>query len=56
MGDDGGEIIVLRVPPKLYARAIGCNDLGWIARATRRNLDLKIDTRNALDHLNHLTH
>jgi hypothetical protein len=46
MSDDGGEIIVLRVPPKLYAGAIGsCNDLGWIAQAPRRNLDLKYQKR-----------
>ena len=57
MPNDGGEIIVLWFPPERRAGAFGsCNDLCWVARPARCDLDLEIDTRDALDHLNHLTH
>src|SRR5262249_20647863 len=57
VSDDGGEIIVPWCPPQRRAGAIGSrDDLGWIARPARCDLDLEIDTRDALDHLNHLTH
>jgi hypothetical protein len=57
VSDDGSEIIVLWCPPEHLAGTIGSrNDLRWIAGAARCDLDLEVDTRDALDHLNHLTH
>ena len=57
VGDDGGEIIILCAPPKLHLSAIAsCDDLSWIAWTTRGDLDLEVNTGNALDHLNHFTH
>jgi hypothetical protein len=57
VSNDGGEIVVLWLPPKFHASAIRSrNDLSRIARPPRCDLDLEVDTRDALDHLNHLTH
>src|SRR6202040_129491 len=57
MSNDGGEIIVLWRPPQHRAGAIGSrDDLCRIARSARCDLDLEVDTGNAFDLLNHLTH
>src|SRR5690242_7729128 len=57
VSDDGGEIIVLWVPPEHRAGTVGsCDDLCWVARSAWGDLDLEVDTRNAFDHLNHLPH
>jgi hypothetical protein len=57
VSDDGCEIIIPWCPPQHRAGAIGSrDDLSRIAGAARCDLDLEVDTRDALDHLNHLTH
>ena len=57
VSDDGGEIIVLWPPPKHHAGVIGSrDDLGGVAGSARCDLDLEVDTRDAFDHLNYLTH
>ncbi len=57
VSNDSGEIIVLWCPPQHRAGAIGSrHDLSRIARSARCDLDVEIDTGDALDHLNHLTH
>src|SRR6516164_7060242 len=57
MSDDGGEVVVLRLPPKLHAGVIGNrDDLCWIPRPARCDFDLEVDTRNALDHFDYFAH
>src|SRR5215472_16388828 len=57
VSNDGGEVIALWIPPEQRAGAVGSrDDLCWIARSARCNLDLEVDTGDALDHLNHLAH
>jgi len=57
MLNDRGEIIVMWFPSERRASAIGsCDDLCWIARSARCNVNLEVDTGDAFDHLNHLTH
>jgi hypothetical protein len=56
MPSDGGEIVVLLRSPEYRAGMLrGCNNLCWIARPARCDLDLEIDTRDALYHLNYVT-
>jgi hypothetical protein len=57
VSNDGGEIIVVWFPPEHRASTVSsCDDLCWIAQSARCDLHLEVDTGNALDHLNHLTH
>src|SRR3954468_23402965 len=57
MGNDGRQIVALRLPAEYRARALGRGDnLRRIAGARQREIDAEIDTGDLLHGLDHLAH
>src|SRR5262245_60589476 len=57
VGDDGFQIVKARLPTEGGMDALaGGDDVRRVARPARGELDLEIDTRHALDGLDHLQH
>src|SRR5262245_43708379 len=57
VGDDGFQIVKARLPSERGMDALaGGDDVRWVARPARGELDLEIDARDALDGFDHLKH